>query len=309
MNQEKIGKFIAYCRKEKNMTQEELAQKLHLTDKAISKWENGRCLPDLSILEPLSKTLDVSINEILSGEKIKEEELKDHTDKNIIDVVNYSDEKIKRIKRTIKVSSIIMIIALATLMFASDYDHIKEGKKPDFMFLVSKKDNKYTYLGLGSKLVREVAAEETDPLYYDKKVEFGLWLITWKISIKDLKPEDVWIIDGHNRIKANLSSYQLDYDNNKTAITNGTSNANVYDEISTNLLNVKAKDILALSNSKYKIEEINVYDIENNKEICSDIEFEDYSFEVPNLKGKYVFEIVTSNAKGIYKYSFAIEIQ
>lgn len=304
MNQEKIGKFIAYCRKEKNMTQEELAQKLHLTDKAISKWENGRCLPDLSILEPLSKTLDVSINEILSGEKIKEEELKDHTDKNIIDVVNYSDEKIKRIKRTIKVSSIIMIIALATLMFASDYDHIKEGKKPNFMFLVSKKDNKYTYLGLGSKLVREVAAEETDPLYYDKKVEFGLWLITWKVSIKDLKPEDVWIIDGHNRIKANLSSYQLDYDNNKTAITSGSSPIYMEDVYMT-----KSKDILALTSSKYKIKEINVYDIENNKKICSDIEFEDYSFEVPNLKGKYVFELVTSNAKGIYKYSFAIEIQ
>lgn len=307
MNQEKIGKFIAYCRKEKNMTQEELAQKLHLTDKAISKWENGRSLPDLSILEPLSKTLDVSINEILSGEKIKEEELKDHTDKNIIDVVNYSDEKIKRIKRTIKVSSIIMIIALATLMFASDYDHIKEGKKPDFMFLVSKKDNKYTYLGLGSKLVREVAAEETDPLYYDKKVEFGLWLITWKVNIKDLKPEDVWIIDGHNRIKTNLVSYELDPDA-KQAITNGTSrkfNKKNYPDV----LLSEVKDVLALTSSKYKIKEINVYDIENNKKICSDIEFEDYSFEVPNLKGKYVFELVTSNAKGIYKYSFAIEIQ
>lgn len=307
MNQEKIGKFIAYCRKEKNMTQEELAQKLHLTDKAISKWENGRRLPDLSILEPLSKTLDVSINEILSGEKIKEEELKDHTDKNIIDVVNYSDEKIKRIKRTIKVSSIIMIIALATLMFASDYDHIKEGKKPDFMFLVSKKDNKYTYLGLGSKLVREVAAEETDPLYYDKKVEFGLWLITWKVNIKDLKPEDVWIIDGHNRIKTNLVSYELDPDA-KQAITNGTSrkfNKKNYPDV----LLSEVKDVLALTSSKYKIKEINVYDIENNKKICSDIEFEDYSFEVPNLKGKYVFELVTSNAKGIYKYSFAIEIQ
>lgn len=307
MNQEKIGKFIAYCRKEKNMTQEELAQKLHLTDKAISKWENGRCLPDLSILEPLSKTLDVSINEILSGEKIKEEELKDHTDKNIIDVVNYSDEKIKRIKRTIKVSSIIMIIALATLMFASDYDHIKEGKKPDFMFLVSKKDNKYTYLGLGSKLVREVAAEETDPLYYDKKVEFGLWLITWKVNIKDLKPEDVWIIDGHNRIKANLVSYELDPDT-KQAITNGTSRK--FDKKNyPNVLLSEVKDVLALTSSKYKIKEINVYDIENNKKICSDIEFEDYSFEVPNLKGKYVFELVTSNAKGIYNYSFAIEIQ
>ena len=307
MNQEKIGKFIAYCRKEKNMTQEELAQKLHLTDKAISKWENGRCLPDLSILEPLSKTLDVSINEILSGEKIKEEELKDHTDKNIIDVVNYSDEKIKRIKRTIKVSSIIMIIALATLMFASDYDHIKEGKKPDFMFLVSKKDNKYTYLGLGSKLVREVAAEETDPLYYDKKVEFGLWLITWKVSIKDLKPEDVWIIDGHNRIKANLVSYVMDPES-KQAITSGSSrkfNKKNYPDV----LLSEVKDVLALTSSKYKIKEINVYDIENNKKICSDIDFEDYSFEVPNLKGKYVFEIVTSNARGIYKYSFAIEIQ
>ena len=308
MNQEKIGKFIAYCRKEKNMTQEELAQKLHLTDKAISKWENGRCLPDLSILEPLSKTLDVSINEILSGEKIKEEELKDHTDKNIIDVVNYSDEKIKRIKRTIKVSSIIMIIALATLMFASDYDHIKEGKKPDFMFLVSKKDNKYTYLGLGSKLVREVTAEETDPLYYDKKVEFGLWLITWKVSIKDLKPEDVWIIDGHNRVKANLSSYEIK-NGEKQAITSGSSTY-FYDPMNYTLsLETKSKDVLALSNSKYKIEEINIYDIENNKKICSDIEFKDYSFEVPNLKGKYVFELVTSNANGIYKYSFAMEIQ
>ena len=307
MNQEKIGKFIAYCRKEKNMTQEELAQKLHLTDKAISKWENGRCLPDLSILEPLSKTLDVSINEILSGEKIKEEELKDHTDKNIIDVVNYSDEKIKRIKRTIKVSSIIMIIALATLMFASDYDHIKEGKKPNFMFLVSKKDNKYTYLGLGSKLVREVAAEETDPLYYDKKVEFGLWLITWKVSIKDLKPEDVWIIDGHNRVKATLSSYEIK-NGEKQATTSGSSSIHMDDVYTTSLI-AKSKDILALSNSKYKIEQINVYDIKDNKKVCSDIEFEDYSFEVPNLKGKYVFELVTSNAKGIYNYSFAMEIQ
>ena len=307
MNQEKIGKFIAYCRKENNMTQEELAQRLHLTDKAISKWENGRCLPDLSILEPLSKTLNVSINEILSGDKIKEEELKDHTDKNIIDVVNYSDEKIKRIKRTLKVSSIITIIILATLMFASDYDHIKEGKKPDFMFLVSKKDNKYTYLGLGSKLIREVAAEETDPLYYDKKVEFGLWFITWKVNIKDLKPEDVWIINDHNRVKANLVSYEID-PNTKQAITNGTSSKYIIGDY-TNILTSKVKDVLALNNSRYKIEEINVYDIKDNKKVCSDIEFEDYSFEVPNLKGKYIFEITTSNANGIYKYSLAIEIQ
>lgn len=81
------------------------------------------------------------------------------------------------------------------------------------------------------------------------------------------------------------------------------------DDVYTTSLIAKSKDILALSNSKYKIEQINVYDIKDNKKVCSDIEFEDYSFEIPNLKGKYVFELVTSNAKGIYKYSFAIEIQ
>ena len=65
MDQEKIGKFIAKCRKEKNITQQELAEKLGITYKAISKWENGRCLPDISFLEPLAKELNVSINELI----------------------------------------------------------------------------------------------------------------------------------------------------------------------------------------------------------------------------------------------------
>ena len=61
MDQEKIGKFIAKLRKEKNMTQNELAQRLGITDRAISKWENGRGMPDLSLLTPLCEILDVSI--------------------------------------------------------------------------------------------------------------------------------------------------------------------------------------------------------------------------------------------------------
>ena len=69
MNQEKIGKFIAYCRKEKNMTQEELAQKLHLTDKAISKWERGLSFPDITILNPLADVLEINISELLNCEK------------------------------------------------------------------------------------------------------------------------------------------------------------------------------------------------------------------------------------------------
>lgn len=83
MNQEKIGKFIMERRQAKNMTQEALAQKLSITDKAISKWENGRCLPDISILDELSKELDITVNELLKGEFIEEKEIKKKTDENI----------------------------------------------------------------------------------------------------------------------------------------------------------------------------------------------------------------------------------
>ena len=71
MNQEKIGKFIAKCRKEKSMTQSELAEKLGVTDKSVGNWENGRNMPDLSIFKPLCNELDISLNDLMSGEKVK----------------------------------------------------------------------------------------------------------------------------------------------------------------------------------------------------------------------------------------------
>ena len=83
MNQEKIGKFIATLRKEKNMTQQELATKIGVTDRAISNWETGRRLPDYSLLKNISDTLDISINDLLAGEKIKEKDLVKKTDENI----------------------------------------------------------------------------------------------------------------------------------------------------------------------------------------------------------------------------------
>ena len=75
MNQEKIGKFIKECRKKQKLTQEELASKLGVTDKAISKWENGRCLPDVSLFEKICKELDITVNELLSGESLNEKKL------------------------------------------------------------------------------------------------------------------------------------------------------------------------------------------------------------------------------------------
>ena len=71
MNQEKIGKFISKLRKEKNLTQEELAEKLSVSSKSISRWENGKCMPDLSLLIPISKEFGITVNELISGEFIE----------------------------------------------------------------------------------------------------------------------------------------------------------------------------------------------------------------------------------------------
>ena len=74
MNYDKIGKFIYSLRKHKGLTQNELAKKLNITDRAVSRWERGKGCPDISLLEELSKILDVSIIELLKGEKISKKE-------------------------------------------------------------------------------------------------------------------------------------------------------------------------------------------------------------------------------------------
>ena len=93
MNQEKIGKFIAQKRKSKKLTQEQLAEKLGVSTNAVSKWERGLCLMDMSLLKPLSKILDVTINEILSGEEIKQEDIINKTDENIVNLTELYDLK------------------------------------------------------------------------------------------------------------------------------------------------------------------------------------------------------------------------
>ena len=70
MDQIKIGKFIAECRKDKGLTQMQLAESLHITDRAVSKWERGRSMPDSSIMLELSNILGISVNELLNGEKL-----------------------------------------------------------------------------------------------------------------------------------------------------------------------------------------------------------------------------------------------
>ena len=74
MNQENIGKFIAECRKEKHLTQEQLAEKIGVSNKSISRWENGRTMPDMSLYEPLCRELDIQVSELLGGKRLDDSE-------------------------------------------------------------------------------------------------------------------------------------------------------------------------------------------------------------------------------------------
>ena len=114
MNQKKIGVFIAKCRKDKNLTQEQLAEKLGVSNKSISRWENGKTMPDYSILKDLCSILEIDVNEFLSGEKIEKEEIQVHTIENL-DSILKEYYKMKKQKNILKVVSIIISVIAINL--------------------------------------------------------------------------------------------------------------------------------------------------------------------------------------------------
>ena len=121
MNQIKIGRFIAECRKKANLTQMQLAEKLGITDKAVSKWERGVAMPDTSIMLELCDILGISVNELLSGEKINMENNNQNNEQLLLDMAKELEKKNKTIWNamwTIMTVSIIGLIGgLAIIAF------------------------------------------------------------------------------------------------------------------------------------------------------------------------------------------------
>ena len=97
MDQIKIGKFIASKRKEQKMTQVQLAEKLGITDRAVSKWETGKSLPDASIMLQLCGYLKITVNDLLSGEVVSMENYNERTEKNLIEVIRQKEDADKRL--------------------------------------------------------------------------------------------------------------------------------------------------------------------------------------------------------------------
>ena len=109
MNQTEIGKFIARCRKEKKLTQVQLAEKLNITDRAVSKWETGKSMPDSSIMLELCEILGITVNELLSGEEIDMESYEKKADENLIALKRKDENNMTK-------NVIISILFSATLL-------------------------------------------------------------------------------------------------------------------------------------------------------------------------------------------------
>lgn len=109
----KIGKYIAEKRKTLGMTQKQLAEKLGMSDKSVSKWERGICLPDVSVYLELCKILGITINEFLAGEDISEENLTEKSEDNLMQVAKDSKHRQKHLKGVIAVLALTAVLAIA----------------------------------------------------------------------------------------------------------------------------------------------------------------------------------------------------
>ena len=126
MDQIKIGKFIAERRRLKNLTQAQLAEKLNITDRAVSKWENGRSLPDSSIMLELCEMLEITVNDLLSGEVVVMEKYNKELENNLLEIVKEKERADRRLLRIETVMGIVSIALMLALCVFAAYAPIED---------------------------------------------------------------------------------------------------------------------------------------------------------------------------------------
>lgn len=115
MDKIKIGQFISECRREKKITQEELAEQLNISVNAVSKWERGLNLPDYYNLQTLCNILEISLNDFFAGEHLKEGEIEKQSERNILSILKFTNDKNKKYRLLMIIISILLIILLTIL--------------------------------------------------------------------------------------------------------------------------------------------------------------------------------------------------
>ncbi|MGM9878191.1 MAG: helix-turn-helix transcriptional regulator [Bacilli bacterium] len=294
MDQSKIGKFIAKSRRENNLTQQELADKLGVTDRAVSHWENGRSLPDVSLFKKLCEILNISINELINGEKIVIEKEKN----------NYENiSTANNIKKDKKYSRYIIIILFITILLIVSLSYINNYLKTNLIT-----DNDYLY----DKVVNIIKHNELKNNPDNIKKDFNVFYSYHKFGIEEkgnYKYVYMWIYS---------ISYYIE-EENSLAISSSSSNAYKVTIKNDNIINIeKSKDDdrfkmsvkelfpndIAVEVLNFNVEEnINKlqYDVENKKNIyynylsldmnnitIDDLSYEDLIFSITISKSECI---------------------
>ena len=126
MNQLMTGKFISQKRKEKNLTQEQLAEKLGVSNKTVSKWETGKCMPDYSVVKNLCEELEITVAELMDGEATDEKSVRTYDDEQIMDLLRRTQELEKQKNILSGVLLIVMGIALQALSHTIGGSNVKD---------------------------------------------------------------------------------------------------------------------------------------------------------------------------------------
>ena len=126
MNQAAIGSYIAKKRREKNLTQEQLAETLGVSNKTISKWENGKCMPDYSIIEQLCKELSVTLSELMDGEDAAEDSVRVYDDEQILDLLRRMQELERQKNILYGIILIVLGIACNAMSHTVGGSHVQE---------------------------------------------------------------------------------------------------------------------------------------------------------------------------------------
>ena len=121
MDQLKIGKFIAECRKKENLTQMQLAEKLNITDRAVSKWETGKAMPDSSVMLELCDALKITVHDLLSGEVVTMDNYNKELENNLLDMIKQKEQADKRLLSVEVFIGITATIVLFTLIFVAAF--------------------------------------------------------------------------------------------------------------------------------------------------------------------------------------------
>ena len=135
MDQAKIGKFISACRKKENLTQMQLAEKLGITDRAVSKWETGKAMPDASLMLQLCDVLKITVNDLLCGEVVAMDNYNKELENNLLEMIKLKEQADKRLLSVEEFIGITATVVLFALVLLASFVQMSNGLRISLMVL------------------------------------------------------------------------------------------------------------------------------------------------------------------------------